>query len=116
MCIQVQEQTKIPAYYYNNLTGDYSFICVWSKSKMAIFLNRTSTDPTKTYKTVAEVFLPLILQMANKSSPGLRDVPSSIPIWKNYFPFLAIPIGQPKFFFLEQCRIGNHLRIFRIKK
>lgn len=110
MCIQVQEQTKIPAYYYNNLTGDYSFICVTGQIQMAaIFLKAYQRTLQKTYKTAAEVLLPAILQwqIKSRSADHKGAFPSSIPIWKNYFPFRYT--NWTAKFFLDLCQLWESL-------
>lgn len=110
MCEQIQQKNKIPAYYQMNLVGDYSFICVTGQIQMCVlFLKAYQRTNQIHYKEAADLLIPSILQWQIKSGSADHKgaFPSSMPIWKNYFPFRYT--NWTAKFFLDLCQLWEAL-------
>lgn len=106
MCEQVHHQNKIPAYYQTNMLGDYSYVCVTGQIQMGVlFLKAYKRTNQMHYKEAAELLIPSILQWQIKSRSADHNgaFPSSMPIWKNYFPFRYT--NWTAKFFLDLCQL-----------
>ena len=112
ICDQIHSHHKIPAYYENNITGDYSFICVTGQIQICVLLLKAYQRTYQNhYKEAAEQLIPSILQWQIKSGSAQHKgaCPSSIPIWKNYFPFRYT--NWTVKFFLDLCQLWDEIDV-----
>ncbi|MBK8485959.1 MAG: hypothetical protein IPL31_16805 [Saprospiraceae bacterium] len=101
---QILKYKKTPGSYYNNLTGDYSFVCVTGEAQFCALLLKVyhQTEILKLKEAAKILFGNLLKYQIHSASPEHHGAfPSSVPIWKSYFPFRYT--NWTNKFFLDAC-------------
>lgn len=106
LCELIRHHQKTPAYLYSDFKPEFSFICVSGQAQICSLLLKVYIDNGNAgYKETATLLFKQLLnwQIASNSVEHNGAFPSSIPIWKNYFPFRYTNWTMK--FFLDACAL-----------
>ncbi len=104
ICEEIVMQKKTPAYISDDLKFDYSFVCVSGQAQLCSLLLKVNFDfKHSLFKKTAILLFNQLCFWQNKSNSKVcrGALPSSIPVWKPYFPFRYTHWTQK--FFLDAC-------------
>lgn len=104
ICELVQKHSNTPAYVYPDFKTDFSFICVCGQAQICALLLKAYLDHgEKRYRETATFLFSQILtwQIKSKSREHHGALPSSLPVWDNYFSFRYTNWTMK--FFLDSC-------------
>lgn len=100
----IQKHQKTPAHVYPDFKADFSFVCITGQAQLcALYLKLYSDLRNPVYKDIAVLLFKQLLNWQIKSDSAEHNgaLPSSMPVWKNYFP-LRYTNWTMKFF-LDAC-------------
>lgn len=106
ICDLIKEHHKTPAYFYEDFKADFSFICVSGQAQLCALLLKVYLDHGNlVYKECAELLFKQLVNWQIKSNSLEHNgaFPSSIPVWKHYFPFRYTNWTMK--FFLDACAL-----------
>jgi hypothetical protein len=111
LCLWFDKTNKTPGYISANFTPDYSFICVSGQAQLCALLLKVYRDENKNhYKDIAIQLFNQLCSWQNQT--GHRGaLPSSIPVWRPYFPFRYTHWTMK--FFLDACAFlkNSHINL-----
>jgi hypothetical protein len=105
-CQIIQTHKKSPGYIHNDFKPDFSFVCVSGQAQVCALLLKAYNDHGKTeYRKAARILFLQLLDWQIKSSSIEHNgaFPSSIPVWRHYFPFRYT--NWTVKFFLDGCSL-----------
>jgi hypothetical protein len=104
ICLIIRHQHKTPAYLNDDFEADFSFICVSGQAQLCALLLKVYLDfGNFVYKESADLLFKQLVHWQIKSNSKEHNgaFPSSLPVWKNYFPFRYTNWTMK--FFLDAC-------------
>lgn len=104
LCVMVHKHKTSPGFLYPDLSGIFSFVCVCGHAQLCALLLKVYRDTqNQLHRDTADFLFKQLLQwqihFGGKEHRGA--FPSSVPVWKNYFPFRCT--NWTSKFFLDAC-------------